>query len=925
MATIRSLTTNLNYFKKRRLVHTLSNGRVVVVVQDGTALHIYESTDRVNFTLRVSYTISTTIHLEAGLACTVDSTDNLHVTWVAGANADALRYLKFTYNGLTWTAGTNESVQLNLAGVTFGAPDIEVLNGGMVVLAVVTTGGSSSVLRTYARPVAGGWVAHTAYTLVSVNSDVFAGMVTIARDEAGSASASQRIAFMAVGGIGAAPILGSRLISTAGAVTATTVIDAAALGGSEGSAVRGRLFSVAGSTWRGLFWAKERYVWAFECDQTKYTISPKSFATSSVRFETDPARTERDTAMGKDRGLFVVVTSARYAQHCFARFKDGTITFSANSYQWVDSNGIGWLQAGSNRNLQLGNFDVLHKTGNVVEHVSNSTPPAPSSVTPTHLSTQPTDTPTLGMGIVGAVNSRTRFKAYWVLASDSAFTTELRVVEEPDDFLRPRGQTTFVLPDSQQLNQKTWYIRGHQIDEFGTLSAAYLLPNPDEDVGGFVTQQFISHHPPAALRLSPANNVYRNSGAVVFTWEFSDSSVTDHQTAFRIEVQRTDGTSVLDTGKIVRQGSSHTAALADLYKDQALRWRVTVWDSSDVASAPSSFQLFKIGDPPTVVISQPATGVDTLDNPQPTIAWSTTFGGTRTQKQFRLTFRTKLEGNLVYDSGWVASASFRHAPPRPILERNQEYSVRLEIEDTAGFVTVTTRDFLTAWVPPAAPSAVVSDAPYSEQGYVRISWTNANKDSTFVAWRVKRRRLNGDWVVLTEIESNQSEYEYQDWFVGAGKTYDYVVVQVAERFGSFVESSHSAPTRVKPVSTHYWLVHPTDVTKSKILYQVTGDSFSEEYEEEEVIILDRGRHVDRGTRLGYKGQINAQLWDRGGVSAHDQRLALEEMVNNEVLLYLRSPFGDLWPVHVSNVQVARKPGVGLRDFADITLNYAEIV
>jgi hypothetical protein len=54
-----------------------------------------------------------------------------------------------------------------------------------------------------------------------------------------------------------------------------------------------------------------------------------------------------------------------------------------------------------------------------------------------------------------------------------------------------------------------------------------------------------------------------------------------------------------------------------------------------------------------------------------------------------------------------------------------------------------------------------------------------------------------------------------------------------------------------------------------------------------------------------------------------QRIEALKMSQND--LYLRNPFGDVWPVYVSGIQVDRVAGVGSAEFVDITVPYFELM
>jgi hypothetical protein len=239
------------------------------------------------------------------------------------------------------------------------------------------------------------------------------------------------------------------------------------------------------------------------------------------------------------------------------------------------------------------------------------------------------------------------------------------------------------------------------------------------------------------------------------------------------------------------------------------------------------------------------------------------------------------------------------------------------------------RNFTTSWTPPVAPAFSASPTSYEANGYLAITWTNALRDATWNSWRVYRR-LTGSTsppTLLAEYTSDLTNYEYDDYFAGANISYDYAVVQVADRFGSQIESAYNYTT-IAPAGSHYWLIGIdvlTNASAVKIkLSQVTADSFSEEYEAAEMQIIGRGRRVDYGTRFGYKGSLTAQLRTDSTSTARAKRLQLEQVKAQKTALYLRNPFGDIWLVNLSDLQMDRLSGVGTEEFVNVTVPYSEV-
>lgn len=216
---------------------------------------------------------------------------------------------------------------------------------------------------------------------------------------------------------------------------------------------------------------------------------------------------------------------------------------------------------------------------------------------------------------------------------------------------------------------------------------------------------------------------------------------------------------------------------------------------------------------------------------------------------------------------------------------------------------------------------------YENEGYVNIWWTDAIQDIEWWGWRVYRRKTgSGDpWTMLAETQVDSPLYEYHDWLAESGVQYDYVVAQVALRFGSLVESEYEAQT-VTPTSSHYWLIDEYDENNNIKLLHVTADSYQDEYETEEIPLVDHGRHIDVGEHWGVKGSLTVSIRDDEltGLTAREQRQQIERFRERRDEAWLRTPFGDIWRVGIHNIDFGRDPGVGLREYGSLTIPYSEV-
>lgn len=541
-------------------------------------------------------------------------------------------------------------------------------------------------------------------------------------------------------------------------------------------------------------------------------------------------------------------------------------------------------------------------------------PAVPTSVSVTPYST---DVPLLQSYIpAGSLGSPE--KTVWQLATDAAFTTNVRTVTEPDSAhtvpgtftgFRISGAHSYPLPDALQLYQGTWWVRAHSVDTLGNVS--------DWTQG----TSFVVAHAPSAANLSPSGDQTVAFGATVpLLWSFSDPSSVDFQTAFQVVVERNDtGVLVLDSGKVVSGNQSYNAAIPAAQKDQPLRWKIRVWDSDDVTAGYGGYVLFRTSDAPVVAVTSPADFSD-VDHPSPTFEWTVTESGGRTQAAFHVIVK---EGtDVVHDSGWINSAVLSYTPSSAIVENGHTYVVEVHVRDTVGLESSDTSIFDAVWVPPAEPVFAVTDE-VNANGYVLVHFTNAQKDATFTRYEIWRR-LTGetDWEVLQTYTVDQANYDFDNWIVASNQEYDYTVVQWADRFGTEVPSAANVTT-ITTGGDEYWLLYGDDPSLNMKL-TVTADDFTDEYESETTHIIGRGRHVDYGDELGYAGQLTARMWDEATMTARQKRIAVESLKKQKATLFLRNPFGDIWLVAAGDLHFTRTPGVGQREFGEMTVPYTQV-
>lgn len=620
-----------------------------------------------------------------------------------------------------------------------------------------------------------------------------------------------------------------------------------------------------------------------------------------------------------------------------------------NGYSLLD--GTLAVYGGGNKNMSAGltsyNFGVIYgRAGTSVSTtpgvhnrkfraVAEDTIAAPQVFAPNG-TTVTTDRPQVRVqGQNSNLYSNVLGKLQFQVASDSGFTTNLQTITETDGGFQSFSATSgtvppirsfvYNIPQAQALFSGTWYIRSRVVDDLGGFSAYST------------TALFAISHPPVALPIAPTPNVSQiyGTGDVVFTWQFNDPETTDTQSAYRLVITRNDtGAVVSDSGKVVSSLKSVTVNFASGLKDIPLQWSVSLWDSDDVQGPFSNPSVFTLLDPPDVVVTGPTEG-GTINTALPTVTWTFTAGGTRTQRAFRVrVWDTDASPDVeVGDTSWVFSNATTYAFTEQILQEGVNYRADVYVQDTVGLTDNDSNAFTTDWLPPTGVSLTVAVDEFK----ATLTWTDAAQDPDWVGYRVYRRYMKTampeldidntatTYELLAEYTSVATNYTYYDYTMPLNKSVDYLVVQVADRFGSLLESDLGTPDTVVSPGDRYFFVPevPVGTIASFEASFVTGDSFTRDVEQATLHVLGRGRQVQVGDDLGYSGTLTLRL--RNPDTARGDREFIEFLASDDAgNLYIRSPFGDVLYVSLGNPSFSRLAGVGNSDLGDLSVPYTTV-
>lgn len=411
----------------------------------------------------------------------------------------------------------------------------------------------------------------------------------------------------------------------------------------------------------------------------------------------------------------------------------------------------------------------------------NTTQTIPTITSPTPGSTR-TDGQASATVTAPGLRTNRLLRVQW--SKDSAFTNSWETIEMVVSPVAPNANHSYnVVSPTEYLGTGVWYLRARI--ENSELSQTTVWTT---------TITFNESHAPTVVQGGPLGGTFLTygTGAVNFTFTPVDSAPTDTMSAYELIIERADtGAVVIDTGKVLTtfpNGVPKTVSqtIPSTYKDLQLRWRVAVWDANDTAGAFSINAIFYMVDAPTVTMTSPVSPVSVGS---PTVTW--TFAATLGRYQARADVRIVQteSGQVAFADSTTSSTVRSMTPASSILINGKNYFAEVKVTDSVGKVTTVTTPFVASFNPPAILRYDVSSPDIDNLGYVLVDWSNATADSQLVAWRVYRRPTDSTvWERIAEY-TDQTIKQHKDFLVKSYETYVYSVTQVANRFGTNLESA----------------------------------------------------------------------------------------------------------------------------------------
>lgn len=961
-----------------RTAFTLSNGNALVVISDPNAassangdktgttkIYVYESSDRINWTLRATttppitgYTWTAALYNDNSVGIMI-SADTFSTT--------GTRFIKMTYAGYALSAWETITTTFFSGFSELAITDTDL---PIAVITTISSDNTTSRHEVWIRLASAVWTLVTTFgSVTSVFNASWSASITALGVTAGVRRMAVCTSGVFIGDDGANVRI-FKVTESTGALSGTvTIAGTYATNETDHFNTSGRvakLFRSATDEWTlGLMHLGKNRSYGFvrgTYDGTTSTITvPYTSANSGLL---DLGFRSAGITYGNDC-LNFVYTAANVSGEAKAMLvnytgkiirSDGNATYIGGYYMLDDYNSAyttWYVSSGGDKNVTAtSRFDTLmiegsSTTNHLARHIyTNLSTIVMTTLYPAAGSTATSSNPPLGISVACGLKyfySRVRIK--WQFAKDAGFTTNYIEQLGADVSLWAKsingtqsGATirfTDALGTLYRLAQGTWYVRACVVDTFGNNSA------------NTAAQLFTVSHPPTAGNLVPSSGkvVAWATGIATLTWQFNDTSATDKGTAWQVVTERVDtGAVLVDSGKVVNAGNVSMPMLAAGAKDIPLRWKVRVWDTDDVVGPYSDYATFQMSDPATIVFVSPVNN-SAVNSSRPQVTFTPTVSGGRTITSYQVSITQG--NNLIWTSGPVTGVFTSGTPitvssTKSYLVNGNAYTVQANVTDSLGLVGYATPITITTfWIPPAPPAGVVADASQfdvEDKGYISLVWDDTARDVDFDSWVVYRKddlidpstgavAVAGTWAEVSRYYTIATSYEHRDVLAPSNYKINYRVTQNVNRQGDQVESINTDAYICYPVSASYWLVHPPTiyVGATGIRFPlVTGDSFTDEYETEEYLVVGRGRHVDIGEHLGYKGSLDVRIRNTGGVLARVKRQQLMALKDMSTIVYLRNPFGDSFKVNVEDIGVSRIAGVGRDEFCDVTIPYGQV-
>ena len=445
--------------------------------------------------------------------------------------------------------------------------------------------------------------------------------------------------------------------------------------------------------------------------------------------------------------------------------------------------------------------------------------PVPTVVTPAAGAAVTTMRPTLGMTITVDPAGRSS-KGEWQLATNSGFTTGVRIVTEDELSYRTSGATTEVVPESLQISMNlgtTWYIRGRQVGNDGSVSAwttatTFTLSVTAPPVPTLITPAaggpaVGTNTPTLGATLGAASE----NRTVKAEWQLAtDSGFT---TALK---------TVTESDSDLRTSGATTEVTPVASKLSQTTWyiRAREIDQYGQASAWSAGTTFTVSHMPSALIRIPVANSTTQYGATTAFGWTfTDASSTDTQTAYQIVVERNDTGAVVLDTGKVISTSNAgvHAISATYKDVKLRWKIRLYdsdnvVGDYSAYSIFTLSD------PPVITVTSPTEGQQITSGQPTITWTN-DVSTVQVSRRLVFKRTSDDVTVHDSGTTSTASLSYTPASVilQNGESY-YLTITVTDNVGM-------VGTAVRNFSAQYQAPDPVQIMVDESVYDTDGYIF----------------------------------------------------------------------------------------------------
>lgn len=338
---------------------------------------------------------------------------------------------------------------------------------------------------------------------------------------------------------------------------------------------------------------------------------------------------------------------------------------------------------------------------------------------------------------------------------------------------------------------------------------------------------------------APTLTVEPNFDATVaqtLNWTFSDPDAGNTQSAYQlIIIKVSDGTTSLDTGKVISATASYALGASALTNALQYQWKVRTWDNSDAVGPYSSLSSFYCSAKPTTTITIPVTDGTTVTTSSLTPNWTYSDLESEASTAYQVKLTTSADV-VLYDSGKVTATSVTALTIPYTLANSTSYKVKVTTWDGKGIAsTEAVRTLVTSFTVPATPTITAT----AQASYIAIAITNpapAGAQPT-ISYQDVYRRVTGTTSYIRIVTGIANNGSYNDYATASGVSYDYYV----QANGTNATSANSAVVARSLVLKCVYLYDVTNPSGTIYRFKLDGKGRSASYTPELTLMQFAGR------------------------------------------------------------------------------------